>query len=85
MLWLMLSNDSLIERSLASLFARNDASGRVRLGTLATIFWVAILGQLTTILVARQALDRRGSKVPPTDEIAFHPRHAQVLGEHVHD
>ncbi len=49
-------NDSLIERSLSSLFARDDASGRVRLGTLVTIRWVAILGQLTAILVAHQGL-----------------------------
>ena len=49
-------NDSLIERSLSSLFARDDASGRVRLGTLVAIRWVAILGQLTAILVAHQGL-----------------------------
>lgn len=48
------SNDSLIGRSLASFLARDDAGGRVRLGTLVTIRWVAILGQLIAILVAHQ-------------------------------
>ena len=50
------SNDSLNERSLTNLLARDKAGGRLRLGTPATICRAAILGQLIVILVAHQGL-----------------------------